>query len=340
MNPDLTKKAITGWFGITYQAHNQMKLRQLRRVLEEALVLNRVREIRQELPKIGVRKLHYLLQDFYQTHGIAMGRDRLFELLRSHNLLVRRKRKPTRTTFPGGIRSENLLVSTTISGPNQAWVVDITYIATDEGYLYLALITDLYSRKIIGSDLSNSLSLEGALRAMRRAIAHAGGKVEGLIHHSDHGTQYTSRDYLALLQQAGVRSSMGAVGNAYDNAVAERVNGILKLEFLLDQRFSDAAAAQRAVTDAIRLYNTKRPHLSLNYATPAEVYARGLQQTGAQPAIAEPVQEAPSQSRVEGGVCLRLAKPLTGSSFLIQSELAGCASSTSNSFYGKVLLQS
>ncbi len=325
MNPNLTKTAICDWYGISRQAHNQMKLRRLRRALLEALVLSRILEIRQELPKVGVRKLHHLLQNFYQEHGISMGRDRLFALLRAHGLLVRIKRKPTRTTFPGGVRSENLLVSVTISGPNQVWVADITYIATEEGYLYLALVTDLYSRKIMGWDLSNSLSLEGALRAMQRAMAHAGDTVQGLIHHSDHGVQYTSREYLALLQRAGIRPSMGAVGNAYDNAVAERVNGILKLEFLLDQRFPDAATAYRAVADAIRLYNTRRPHLSLDYATPAEVYARGLQQTVAQPAIAEPDQKEPSQSRVEGGVCLRLAKPLTGSSFLIQSAQAGCA---------------
>lgn len=339
MNPGLTKTAICGWFDVTYQAHNQMKLRQLRRALLEALVVGRVLEIRRELPKVGVRKLHHLLQDFYQAHGVSMGRDRLFELLRAHGLLVRIKRKPTRTTFPGGIRSENLLVSVRISGPNQVWVVDITYIATEEGYLYLALVTDLYSRKIMGWDLSNSLSLEGALRAMQRSIDEAGGTVQGLIHHSDHGVQYTSREYLALLQQAGVRPSMGAVGNAYDNAVAERVNGILKLEFLLDQRFPDAATAHRAVANAIHLYNTRRPHLSLDYATPAEVYVSGLQQSEAQPAIAEPVQEAPSQSRVEGGVGLRLAQPLTGSSFLIQFEQAGCASAP-NSSYGKVLSSS
>ncbi len=325
MNAGLTKTAICDWYGLSCQAHNQMKLRRSRRALLEALVLSRVQEIRQELPKVGVRKLHHLLQDFYQEHGIHMGRDRLFALLRAHGLLVRTKRKPTRTTFPGGVRSENLLVSVSISSPNQVWVADITYIATEKGYLYLALVTDLYSRKIMGWDLSNSLSLEGALRAMQRAMAHAGDTVQGLIHHSDHGVQYTSREYLALLQRAGIRPSMGAVGNAYDNAVAERVNGILKLEFLLDQRFPDAATAYRAVADAIRLYNTRRPHLSLDYATPAEVYARGLQQTAAQPAIAEPDQKEPSQSRVEGGVCLRLAKPLTGSSFLIPSAQAGCA---------------
>jgi len=339
MNPALSKTAICGWFGVSYQAHNQMKLRRLRRAMQEALVLNRVQEIRQELPKVGGRKLHHLLQKFYQEHGISLGRDRLFELLRRYDLLVRIKRKPTRTTFPGGVRSENLLVSVMISRPNQAWVADITYIATEEGYLYLALVTDHYSRKIMGWDLSPSLSLEGALRALQQAITQARGEVKGLIHHSDHGAQYTSREYLALLKQVGIQPSMGAVGNAYDNAVAERVNGILKQEFLLDQRFPDVVSARQAVASAIHLYNTKRPHLSLNYATPAAVYAEGIRQREAQTAMAEPLPDKPDSSRGEGPNGLRLAKPLTGSGFRVDWPVAGCVSPP-NSSYGNVLLSS
>jgi len=336
MNPDLTKGAICGKFGITYQAHNQMRQRQKRRAEEEAQVLEEVKRIRQALPQVGGRKLHYLLQDFYQTHGIAMGRDRLFDLLRTHDLLIQLKRKPTRTTFPGGVRSENLLVSAEISGPNQAWVADITYIPTDAGYRYLALVTDLYSRRIMGWDLSDSLSLEGALRAMQRALAQVEGSVEGLIHHSDHGVQYTSRAYLALLREAGVRPSMGAVGNAYDNAVAERVNGILKLEFMLDQRFPDDATAYRAVANAIHLYNTKRPHLSLAYATPEQAYLQGLRRKEASAPIAEPLPSGPELSRVEGGLGLRLAQPLTASGRRIDWPV-GDGASASNSSYGKVL---
>ena len=311
MNPNLTKRAICSKFGISPQAHYQMLQRQALRLLREALVLTRVLEIRRELPRVGTRKLHYLLQPFYQEHGFSFGRDLLAGLLRRHDLLVRTRRKPTRTTFPGGVRSENLLVSTPISAPNQAWVADITYIETDEGFRYLALITDLYSRRIMGWDLSDSLSLEGAVRAMEMAIAAAGGDVKGLIHHSDHGSQYTSRNYLALLHQAQVRSSMGAVGNAYDNAVAERVNGILKLEFLLDQRFPDALSAHQAVANTIRLYNSKRPHLSLAYATPEEVYTEGLRRKNAQSAIANPSPKQTEITRDEGGVSPRLAQPLT-----------------------------
>ncbi len=336
MNANLTKGAICGKFGISYQAHNQMRLRQKQRAEVEAKVVEKVQEIRQELPKAGVRKLHYLMRDFYRAEGIPMGRDRLFGLLRTHGLLVQTKRKPTRTTFPGGVRSENLLDSATITGPNQAWVVDITYIATEAGYRYLALVTDLYSRRIMGWDLSDSLSLEGALRAMQRALTQVKGPVKGLIHHSDHGVQYTSREYLALLRQHGIRPSMGAVGNAYDNAVAERVNGILKLEFMLDQRFADDSTAYRAVANAIRLYNTKRPHLSLKYATPEQAYLQGLRQPEAPAPIAEPVPFGPELSRVEGGSGLRLAQPLTTSGRRIDWPV-GDGTSASSSSYGKVL---
>lgn len=308
----MTVKTACRWFDITPQAHYGMLRRRAQRRLLEALVLARVLEIRQEQPRLGGRKLLYLLAEFLAEHDIAMGRDRFFRLLGRHGLLIQTKRKATRTTFPGGVRSENLLTSAEITGPNQAVVVDITFIATKYGYLYLALVTDLYSRKIIGWDLSNSLSLEGALRAMKQAIAHiraAGGQTQGLIHHSDHGVQYTSRAYLTLLQEAGIRPSMGAVGNAYDNAVAERVNGILKLEFLLDQRFPNAAAAHKAVRQAISLYNTKRPHLSLDYATPAAVYAEGLKQTEAQPAIAEPHPKGRASQGAKAGYAFALRSP-------------------------------
>ena len=277
--------------------------RQAQRDLLEAVIIARVLEIRQEQPRVGGRKLLYLLQKFFAQQGITMGRDRFFDLLRRHDLLIRIKRKPTRTTFSGGVRSENLLASVEITLPNQAVVVDITYIDTEEGYRYLALVTDLYSRKIIGWDLSDSLSVEGAQRAMTQAIAHiqkAGGQTAGLIHHSDHGVQYTSRPYRQVLQAAGVRSSMGAVGNAYDNAVAERINGILKQEFMLDQRFPDTASARKATAQAVAIYNTKRPHLSLNYQTPSQVYQQALQrQKEGLAGIAEPPLKAPDLSRVE-----------------------------------------
>ena len=150
--------------------------------------------------------------------------------------------------------------------------IDLTYILTEKGFVYLALVTDLYSRRIMGYDLSLSLSVEGAARAVQMAITQAGHPWDGLIHHSDHGVQYTSEPYRALLGRHHIRSSMGEVGNCYDNAVAERVNGILKLEYGLAETFVDLAQAQRAVEQAVWLYNHERPHLALNYQKPYQVY--------------------------------------------------------------------
>lgn len=274
----LTQTAICDWFGLSRQAHNQMKLRRLVRAAEEALIMQEVRRLRAAHPRMGTRKLLVVLADSFEKHGIKIGRDRFFDLLRRQEQLIHQKRKATRTTFPGGLRSENVLASTTITAPNQAFVVDITYLDTEPGFLYLALVTDLFSRKIIGWDLADSLSLEGALRALQQAVSHAGGKVAGLIHHSDHGAQYTSHPYLDFMEKAGIRPSMGEVGNAYDNAVAERVNGILKLEYLLDQRFPDRHSALLATAQAIHFYNTERPHSSLNLQIPEQVYAQALAQ--------------------------------------------------------------
>jgi putative transposase len=155
-------------------------------------------------------------------------------------------------------------------------VSDITYVATEDGFAYLALVTDLFSRRIIGYDLCATLAVEGALRAFNMAVNHAGGPqaINGLIHHSDHGIQYVCHAYRNRLQQCGVKLSMGEVGNCYDNAVAERVNGILKIEYGLDDCFVSHHHARQATREAIWLYNHERPHLSLNYNKPHDVYIK------------------------------------------------------------------
>ncbi len=156
---------------------------------------------------------------------------------------------------------------------HQVWVGDITYLSTEEGFLYLALLTDAYSRFIVGYDLASSLAMEGCERALEQAIAATPGAVlTGLIHHSDHGVQYSAQRYRARLAGLGIHLSMGAVGNCYENALAERVNGILKLEYGLDATFVTAAQAYQAVQEAIALYNHERPHLALHYATPAAIH--------------------------------------------------------------------
>lgn len=263
---------LCGWYGISRQAHYQLKRQQQHQQAEAAQVVELVRQIRHKHPRMGGRKLYHELQPELAKRGIQLGRDRFFELLGGHNLLLRPKKRAYRTTWAGQWRCDNLLTGLVISRPNQAWVCDLTYLLTEGGFVYLALVTDLYSRRIMGYDLSPSLSLEGAVRALQMAISQVSQPLAGLIHHSDHGVQYTSRPYRDLLADHRIRSSMGEVGNCYDNAVAERVNGILKLEYGLEETFVDLAQAQQAVEQAVWLYNHERPHLALGYQKPYQVY--------------------------------------------------------------------
>jgi transposase InsO family protein len=268
--------AICQRFGIKPQAHYQMKKRQERKEETHAQVLEMVKAIRHKHKRIGTRKLLVMLREDLTTAGIQIGRDQLFALLGSEKLLVPAKRRQTRTTWSGVWRCDNLVANTTLTRPNQVWVSDITYVATEGNFAYLALVTDLFSRRIIGYDLSDTLAAEGALRAFNMAVKQAGGRhaLKDLIHHSDHGIQYTCRLYRDRLQQLGVRLSMGQVGNCYDNAVAERVNGILKIEYGLDERFVSHRHALQATREAIWLYNHQRPHLSLDYAKPHDIYIK------------------------------------------------------------------
>jgi transposase InsO family protein len=268
----MTMDDICGWFNISRQAHYQMQCRERQRQVEEERVLDMVRTVRSLHPRMGVRKLLYKLQAPMQEQGISLGRDRLFELLRKHDLLIRPRRRSRRTTWPGMWRSENLLAGLDVTAVNQVWVSDITYIDTEKDFCYLFLLTDLYSRYIAGWHVSSSLSVEGALAALQMAMDAAGEVPEGLIHHSDRGVQYTCYDYRDALHAVEALSSMGEAGNCYENAYAERVNGILKLEYGLGERFLHIEQVRLAVQEAVTLYNCDRPHLSLGYRTPLEVY--------------------------------------------------------------------
>lgn len=282
----MSKEAACGWFGISRQAYYQSRAREIERAAQEQLVLELVQGIRQWHPRMGGRKLYH---EFYHelkepmaALGIKQGRDKFFAVLRQHDLLVPVKRNRRRTTYPGRWRRPNLLAELTITRVHQAWVGDITYIATEEGFRYLVLLTDAYSRFIVGYDLSDSLAVEGCLRTLNRAIAHCveqcgAQRLSGLIHHSDHGIQYMAADYADRLDSVGILASMGEVGNCYDNAMAERINGILKDEYNLNALFVNDAQAQLAVQQAIYLYNYERPHLSLAYAKPAQIHSGSLQ---------------------------------------------------------------
>ena len=213
------------------------------------------------------------MRDELRACGRGFGRDKFFDLLRKNDLLVKRKRRFTVTTNSNHAfyKHRNHLAGKTITAPDQAWVSDITYIKTRDRFLYLSLVTDVYSRKIIGWNVDSSLAVEGALGAVKMALKNCSG-TKNIVHHSDRGIQYCCHAYNNLLRNQGVIMSMGEAGNCYDNAIAERVNGILKDEYLLDSEFSSKQQTIKAVAQAIYLYNNKRPHWSLNLQKPAIVY--------------------------------------------------------------------
>ena len=225
------------------------------------------------MPREGVRKLIKSLTHDFEKQQLKVGRDTLFNVLREHKMLTLRKKYSARTTNSHHrfYKYNNIIKDVEVNRPNQVWVSDITYIRTVKGFCYLALITEMYSRKIVGYDLSDSLELKGCVRALNKALYQAKDN-KGLIHHSDRGIQYCSNVYTQILKRNKIKISMTQENHCYENAMAERVNGILKDEFYLDQIFTNTAHAQRAAKNAIKLYNEIRLHLSLDYKTPNMVY--------------------------------------------------------------------
>lgn len=250
--------------------YKQVKQVQAKRI-SHAHILEHVYSIRQEMPKIGGRKLHYLLRQTLLKSGNAeLGRDRLFNLLRENNLLVERKKKyaiTTNSNHPFKIY-KNLIIKEVVNHADQIWVSDITYIRTKQGFSYLSLITDLYSRKIVGYHASDSLELIGCVKALDMAFKNG----KPTIHHSDRGSQYCSHQYTKMLKKHNVKISMTENGNCYENAVAERMNGILKQEFNLNATFNDLKHVRKAVDQAVKVYNSKRPNWSLKLKTPDQIY--------------------------------------------------------------------
>jgi len=264
-------------FGISRQAHYQKCWREEDRQAEAELILEMVRLVRRKHPRMGTRKLLYKIHPMLEADGLQVGRDRLFELLRGEDLLVKPKKSYRRTTAPGLYRAPNRLSGLVIAQPNQVWVCDITYLELEtHHFAYLFLLMDLFSRFILGWQVSPSLAMEGALDSLEMALSQLPHIPSNLIHHSDHGVQYTAHGYLDTLRHHHILPSMGAVGNCYDNIFAERLIGILKNEYALDRPFVAFDQVTPAIQEVVHLYNTDRPHLSLNWATPKDVYSGSL----------------------------------------------------------------
>ena len=233
-------------------------------------MLAHVDRVRQDQPRVGTRKLHATLA----TAGVAVGRDRLFHTLRTTGRLVRRKRRATQTTYSRHdyAVAPNRVKTLVLTAARQVVVSDITYLRLADGaFAYLFLVTDLYARYIVGWHVSRDLSHHAALQALD-AAQRTLGPCTGIVHHSDRGCQYCCHDYLAALASLRMIPSMTDAAHCYQNAVAERVNGILKDEFHLDAVFPSVTAAHDAVAHAVRIYNTIRLHWSLELQTPHAVF--------------------------------------------------------------------
>jgi putative transposase len=265
---------ITEMFGKSRQAFHQMESRRIHETVNDEIMLVYVQELRRQQPRIGTRKLYNMLHDVKLSNSIKIGRDKFFALLRRNDLLVKRRRKHVKTTDSYHLYKKypNLIDEYVPSGPEQILASDITYLSTENGFVYLSLVTDQYSKKIMGYHVHPTLETAGPLEALRMALKARCYPEVRLIHHSDRGIQYCCDDYIRVLEREQIQISMSAKGNPYENAIAERVNGILKSEFYLDRYFKNIEQVRSIVKETIAVYNNQRPHASCDYLTPAQAH--------------------------------------------------------------------
>jgi putative transposase len=259
---------------MTPQNYYARRTARRRQQVDLELMLELVRVQRQQQSRLGGRKLYYLIGPELKAAGVKMGRDRLFAELAKAGLLVERKPSewPRTTHFNANLPVfKNLIRRCKLTGPNQVWVADITYIRTRQRFLYLALVTDKWSRKIVGFHLGGTLEVSDSLPALSMALSGL-KQGERPIHHSDRGCQYASHAYANRVQAAGLKMSMTEKNHSAENALAERVNGILKQEYWLDADFENPLEARKATVGGIHLYNHCRPHTALGFKTPAQVH--------------------------------------------------------------------
>lgn len=261
---------MCGVLGYSRGGYYKRKKLEIKRRINEEQIIKLARAIKHRQPESGIRKLQKMLN----RKGITIGRDRLFRIAKRNGFLVKRKKKYVRTTnsYHRFKIYKNLIKGKKIERPNQVYVADITYLETNEKFAYLSLLTDIYSKKIVGYNLSRDLAVEGNIKTLEMAAAKLSPKEE-LIHHSDRGIQYCSNVYVNELKKRNIKISMTEENHVYENAVAERVNGILKEEYLFGSKYLSFEETKILVDESIKIYNQERLHLSLNYKTPAEVHA-------------------------------------------------------------------
>ena len=266
-----TVVSACGLLGVSRQVYYRSKRSKAQRQQVAQKVVELVQSVRNKMPRVGTRKLYHLLRVPLREWGV--GRDRLFAILKANHLDIRPKRnyRVTTDSHHRFHKHKNLIENMPIVRPEQVWVSDITYIGSRSNHAYLCLVTDAYSKKIVGYDLSDSLSAEGSIRALKMAVKQKGSE-EPPIHHSDRGLQYCCDSYQRLLGKHGIRCSMTESYDPYANAVAERVNGILKDEFMLEEYRADMKTMEKLIKESVEIYNTMRPHYSCFMLTPEQMH--------------------------------------------------------------------
>lgn len=265
--------SVSRQLGYSKQAYYKSKTNQQKKICYHTMAKQKVLAVRKQLPRLGTRKLYHLLAEDFKKEHIVVGRDKLFSILREDQLLIIKKKRYTKTTDSRHWMHKypNLIKGLRPVNPEQIWVADITWLNIKNDGCYLHLITDAYSKKIMGYELSNNLAAASTIKALKMALRNR-KYTSPLIHHSDRGLQYCSAGYTKLLTDNNVDISMTQDGSPYDNAIAERVNGILKDEFGLDDTFENLEQARCEAKQTIDLYNRLRPHLSNNMLTPNEMH--------------------------------------------------------------------
>ena len=267
---------LCGWFGLTRQAYYQNSWQAMSTSIEEELILKKVLDIRKNHRRIGTRKLYEIMQVYMVEHGIKMGRDALFSLLAANHLLVKRRKRRIQTTNSNHWlrRYPNLIRELVPTGSNQLWVSDITYWKIDTGeHLYISFITDAWSHKIVGYQVAETMDALESIEALKMAIKSLGNNKEiTLIHHSDRGVQYCSSNYVKLLKDNQIEISMTENGDPLENAIAERLNGIIKQEYLDNYQVKTLKEAKKLLKLVVELYNSERPHMSIGNQTPTKIH--------------------------------------------------------------------
>jgi len=259
-------------FGIDRQVYYRRIKRKINKEAKAIEVVSMIHQVRQSMPRLGGKKSYHILMD--DLKSMKIGRDKLFDILRANHLLIQPKRcyHVTTNSHHRFRKHKNLILDLEINRPNQVWVSDITYIGKREKPCYLSIVTDAYSKKIMGYYVADNMNTESSVKALNMAIKQRKGKETPLIHHSDRGLQYCANDYQNTLNKNGILPSMTQNSDPYENAVAERINGILKQEFMIDKYNLDLKIMKQIVKESISIYNELRPHYSNFMLTPNKMH--------------------------------------------------------------------